>query len=69
MMLCEKHCRQISCIEETFQRVVKELKQENLALKNENSKFREFLQTVLSNLTYVILSSLGYRKICRCRKR
>jgi hypothetical protein len=30
---------------------------------------REFLQTVLLNLTYVILSSLGYRKICRCRKR
>jgi hypothetical protein len=38
MMLCEEHCRQISCVEETFQRVVKELKQENLALKNENSK-------------------------------
>jgi hypothetical protein len=37
-MLCEEHCRQISCVEETFQRVVKELKQENLALKNENSK-------------------------------
>jgi hypothetical protein len=35
---------------------VKELKQENLALKNENSKFREFLQTVLSNLTYVKLT-------------
>jgi hypothetical protein len=30
---------------------------------------REFLQTVLSNLTYVILSWLGYRKIYRCRKR
>jgi hypothetical protein len=29
----------------------------------------EFLQTVLSNLTYVILLSLGYRKICRGRKR
>jgi hypothetical protein len=38
IMLCEEHCRQISCIEETFQRVVKELKQENLALKDENSK-------------------------------
>jgi hypothetical protein len=38
MMLCEEHCRQISCVEETFQRVVKEFKQENLALKNENSK-------------------------------